>query len=166
MHTHEIVSAIISRADDGPGVRPLARALGITETSAYRMGREPLSDEDPEKTGAFNFLDRFEAVVRMLASYPKARWILLRLEAWTRVLFDQVLHRDEGATCDTALLQHLAQLAREHGETMAKCLNGDQDFDGALREAYEDRDVLNQVIRILEACADHTDISPAMKRVS
>lgn len=165
MLTFELIAAAIDRRQGGPGVRPLARVLGITEAATYRQGREPLSDEDPDATGAFNFLDRFEAVVRMLASYPRARWILLRLEAWTRALFDQVLHRDEVDITDDALLPRLGKLAREHGETLAECLDGDCDHDAALREALEDRDVLDQVIRILEARADHNDVTPAIRRV-
>lgn len=166
MLTHEFFAAIIDRRQGGPGVRPLMRAAGLsTESSGYRWGRAPLSDEDPDATGAVNLLDRFEAVARMLATYPRARWILLRLEAWTRALFDQLLRRDEIDVCDDELLSHLGDLAREHGETLGKCLKEPMDCDEALREALEDRDVLEQVIRILERRADHQTETVAMRRV-
>ena len=165
MLSHEFFHAITDQRHGGPGVRPLARIAGVTESSAYRWGRAVLTDEDPDATGAINPLDRFEAIVRMLASYPRARWILLRLEAWTRALFDQVLHLSEPDPADEAVLPLLAKQAKEGGALVSELLDGENDHDEDLRAALALQDTVTRLVRVLEARADHREVSPAMRRV-
>lgn len=77
---------------DAVGVRPLARANGVTEATIYRYARPPMH-EDPDGTGTPNRFDALEATVEVLAFREAGRPVLRILRLYIEALFAQGLDR-------------------------------------------------------------------------
>lgn len=77
-------------AIDAVGVRPLARAYGVTEATVYRWARPPVH-EDPDGTGAPNPTDRIESAVEALAFREAGRPVLRIWRMHHDALYSQAL---------------------------------------------------------------------------
>lgn len=133
------------------GARKVARALGLQSvSSAYRLARHPMDEDDPDGTGARNDLDRLEQLMDVLAAHPHARPVLIRFRLFFDGTFRRALDHEEvlPLTSDR-VADKAARLCKEFGELLAEMPS--MDPDRIVNEGSELMAVLDRLIQAAEA---------------
>lgn len=148
MENHELWSEILKSA----GAKRVADVTGYDQSTVYRFGRHPFDSEHLDGTGERGILDRFEAVVDVLASRRQSRVTLRKLQHWATGVFERASGRDESNSESSEQLSARAVSAlRELADVIDECRKGNPDEDRLIHECLEVEAILEQIRRAAEA---------------